>query len=440
MVGFSFGLKKAAASSKPAPAKRKPATFGGDDDDENTTAGDGQPKPIAAIEITELDGFDDNTSTPIETGDEDRKSKKKSKGLPQPPPPVSASASTSSASASSNKKAPPVAAQFGDLSSALESRKYAQAAADADPSIYDYDAVYDSFKVPQKKEKEADNKEKRPRYFDALQKAAETRERDRAIAEEKKLKREREAEGDAFADKEKFVTEAYKRQQEENRRLEEEEKKREEEEAKKNKNKGLTDFYKQMLEKEELEHVAKMKAVEERVKAGPEAAQQKKEGEEGEGEGQEEEQDAEKRAAEKAKEINAMGGNVIINDDGEVVDKRQLLKGGLNVAPKKKVEHQQEKARQAAKPAAASGPAKGVFHGGNKQAMRERQTRMLEAQLEERLKRAREEEEEERKKVELVAKSRKTEADISSAKERYLARKRAAEEAKKKGLEEGAAP
>lgn len=430
MVGFSFGLKKAAAFSKPVPAKlRKPATFGGDDDDENTTtAGDGQPKLIAAVEITELDGFDDTISTPLATEDDDRKSKKKSKGLPQPPPPVSSSSST--------KKAPPAAAaaptQFDDLSSALESRKYAEAAAEADPSIYDYDSVYDSFKVPSKKEKEADNKEKRPRYFDALQKAAETRERDRAIAEEKRLKREREAEGDAFADKEKFVTEAYKRQQEENRRLEEEEKKKEEEEAKKNKNKGLTDFYKQMLEKEEQEHAAKMKAAEERVKVGPEAAAQQKE--------EEENQDAEKSAAERAKEINAMGGSVIINDDGEVVDKRQLLKGGLNVAPKKMVEHQQEKARQAAKPAAASGQSMGVFHGGSKQAMRERQTRMLEAQLEERIKRAREEEEEERKKVELVSKSRKTEADISSAKERYLARKRAAEEAKKKGLEGNTAP
>ncbi|KAK3401221.1 coiled-coil domain-containing protein 55-domain containing protein [Sordaria brevicollis] len=429
MVGFSFGLKKAAANSKAAPAKlKKPATFGGDDDDDNTTPGDGQPKPIAAVEITELDEFDDSTGTPVAVEEDDRKSKKKSKGLPQKPPaPISASAS------SSTKKTPPAGAasvtQFGDLSSALESRRYAEAAATADPSIYDYDAVYDSFKVPSKKEKEADNKEKRPRYFDALQKAAETRERDRAIAEEKRLKREREAEGDEFADKEKFVTEAYKRQQEENRRLEEEEKRREEEEAKKNKNKGLTDFYKQMLEKEEQEHAAKMKAAEERAKAGLEAAAPK----------DETEGDEEKSAAERAKEINAMGGNVIINDDGEVVDKRQLLKGGLNVAPKKKVEHQQEKARQAAKPAAATGTSKGIFHGGSKQAMRERQTRMLEAQLEERLKRAREEEEEERKKVELVSKSRKTEADISSAKERYLARKRAAEEAKKKGLEDGAA-
>ncbi len=68
--------------------------------------------------------------------------------------------------------------------------------------------------------------------------------------------------------------------------------------------------------------------------------------------------------------------------------------------------------------------------------MRERQTRMIEAQIEETLKRQREEEEEETKRVEVASKSRRTESDISSAKERYLARKRAAEEAKKEGENE----
>jgi hypothetical protein len=131
---------------------------------------------------------------------------------------------------------------------------------------------------------------------------------------------------------------------------------------------------------------------------------------------------------------------VLVNEDGEVVDKRQLLKGGLNVATKKKVEVQQERERQAQAAAAAAARAgagaqgKGVYAAGGKQAMRERQTRMLEAQLEETLKRSRQEEEEEAAKVQLASKSRKTEADISSAKERYLARKRAAEEAKKNGV------
>ena len=58
---------------------------------------------------------------------------------------------------------------------------------------------------------------------------------------------------------------------------------------------------------------------------------------------------------------------------------------------------------------------------------------MMEAQLEQATKRAVEQEEEERLKVERAAKSRKTEGEISSAKERYLARKREQEEAKKRG-------
>lgn len=149
------------------------------------------------------------------------------------------------------------------------------------------------------------------------------------------------------------------------------------------------------------------------------------------------EEAGEKSAAERAREINARGGNVLVNEEGEVVDKRQLLKGGLNVAAKKKVEVQQEKAAAAAAAARSAGvgglQGKGVYAAGGKQAMRERQTRMLEAQLEESLKRSRQEEEAETAKVELASKTRKTATDISSAKERYLARKRAAEEAKKNG-------
>ena len=53
--------------------------------------------------------------------------------------------------------------------------------------------------------------------------AAEVRKRDQLRAKEKMLLREREAEGDDYADKEKFVTAAYRAQQEDMRRLEEEE-------------------------------------------------------------------------------------------------------------------------------------------------------------------------------------------------------------------------
>ncbi|KAM7223816.1 nuclear speckle splicing regulatory protein 1 [Rhypophila decipiens] len=456
---FSFGLKKGAPTSKglpPPPKNPAAAKFGGDDDDGSDdetssgfdkllpgkkkgkpTAGQQTNQPKAIVEITELDGFEiEGASSSIPHQDEDdlatnKKKKKKNLGGTSPPKRLGPSAADT-------KKLPPppiTGDTFGDLSSALESRKHAEAAAAQDPSIYDYDSVYDSFKLAthKKKSEEEAAEEKKPKYFGALQKAAEIRDRDRQIAEEKRLKRERDAEGDEFADKEKFVTEAYKKQQEENRRLAEEEKIREEKEAKENKNKGMGVFYKGMLEKKEQEHAAMVKAAEEMKNRTVEEREQmaKEEGEE----------EKVKSATERAREINAKGGNVVINDDGEVVDKRELLKGGLNVAPKKKVEAQEAKKR--ADGAAARGgfggvgQSKGVFANGGKQAMRERQTRMLEGQLEETLKRSREEEDKEREKIELTAKSRKTEAEISSAKERYLARKRAAEEAKKNGAAQG---
>jgi hypothetical protein len=57
--------------------------------------------------------------------------------------------------------------------------------------------------------------------------SAATRRLDHLRAEEKLMQREREAEGDEFADKEKFVTQAYKDQMAEVRRAEAEEKARE---------------------------------------------------------------------------------------------------------------------------------------------------------------------------------------------------------------------
>jgi len=408
--GISFGLSfKKTSSSKPAPPKRKPAPFGGgddSDDDETTKKGGRQGGNVEVL--TELDGFDIEP-TPAVSEPVSKKDKLKSRNG-APPPPLSASKGSKSTTST----------QFGDLSEALSSRKHAEAAESLDPSIYDYDEVYESFK-PKKKVVEADV-ERRPKYIGSLLAAATVRERDRLIAEEKRLAREREAEGDEFADKEKFVTEAYKKQQEENRRIEEEEKRKEEEEAKKNKNKGMTSFYKDMLEREDKAHAEIMKAAEEAKKAGPKA----------QGAGDDEGEEREKTESELAQEIIDKGGKITINEDGQVIDKRQLLKGGLNIGAKKKAEVQQEKSRQAAG-AGSRDQGRGVYAGGGgKQAMRERQTRMLEAQLEESLKRAREAEAEEEKKVELAAKSRKTDADISSAKERYLARKRAAEEAKKK--------
>ncbi|KAA8564019.1 hypothetical protein EYC84_012016 [Monilinia fructicola] len=293
-----------------------------------------------------------------------------------------------------------------------------ETAEELDENIYDYDAVYDSLKP--KKKIVTEEEERKPKYMSNLIAAAAVRKRDSTIAEEKKLAREREAEGDEYADKEKFVTSAYKKQQEENRRLEEEERLREEEEQRKNKGTGMTNFYKNMLERGEQKHAEVVKAAEERIKQGP---QDDTTGEE-----------KIKTDADIAREINEKGaGTIAINDEGQVVDKRELLKGGLNVIPKARATSNVNPSRSESTAFDRGRGNAFVGAGGGKQAMRERQSRMMEAQLEQATKRALEEEEEERKKVERASKSRKTEGDIMSAKERYLARKREAEEAKKRG-------
>jgi coiled-coil domain-containing protein 55 len=404
--GLTFGLSlgKNSGPAKTRPHVHKTAFGGGDDSDDEGPQASKNEEPV-----TELDGF---ASAPTGTTGTSETSKPKKGRIPQEPPRLKSKVDPSR--------------QFGDLSSALTSKKYAEAAEALDPSVYDYDAAHGVIEAA-RKQREAqvkkENAQRKSRYMSDVTKAAEQRERDRSIAELKKIQREREAEGDEFADKEKFVTEAYKRKQEEDRIAQEEEAKREEEEKKKNKFGGMTGFHKEMLEREDQRRAEMEKMVAQAASTGRVL------------ETEEDGQHGAMTETDKALEINAKGGSVIVNEDGEVVDKRQLLKGGLNLGAKKKPEAPKDQGRSS--DSRPRGQSRGHFASGGKQAMRERQTRMLEEQLEQSLKRAREEEEEERKKVEQETKSRKTESDISSAKERYLARKRAAEEAKKNGQQDG---
>ncbi|KAF2972553.1 hypothetical protein GQX73_g967 [Xylaria multiplex] len=379
--GLSFGLNlaKKPSSSKPAPPKRKPL-FGGDDDSDDDTKGQ-----TRGPQVTKITEFDDDFPQARSSDSKVEKSASKSRGGPPSQPPTSKSKNSE-------------ISMYGDLSSALESRRHREAAEELDPSVYDYDAVYDSLKPEQKATQE--DIERKPKYMKNLIASA---------AEE----------GEEYAGMEKFVTEAYKKQQEENRRIEEEERRREEAEAQKNQGGGMTAFYKDLLEKGDQRHAEVVKAAEERAKLGPKP----------EDEVQEEKI---KTDADVAREINERGGTIAINEDGQVVDKRELLKGGLNLGAKKKSEPSHN-TRKGPDRRDERDNSRGFVGSGGKQAMRERQTRMLEAQLEQSLKRSLEQEEEERQKVERASKSRKTETDISSAKERYLARKKQAEEEKRKG-------
>lgn len=427
--GLSFGLnltkKHGSSKGAAAPPKRKPM-FGQDDDDGSDD--DTKKEEANGVQnISELDDFPTRKSDPERNKRPAPKSKRNGPPTTQPP--------------NQTKKAQqqPISNMYGDLSSALESKRYQQAAEELDPSIYDYDAVYDTLKPTKEQVAAPEDVEKRPKYMKSLMESAATRRRDALIAEEKKIAREREQEGEEYADKEKFVTEAYKKQQEENRRIEEEERRREEEEAKNKKGGGMTAFYKDLLERGDRRHAEVVRAADERAKMGPEERRKREEEERKEKEGGKEGKG--KTATDMAREINAKGGSIAINEDGEVVDKRELLKGGLNVAARKKPEPKADERKGAAdrRDDPRSGGGRGlVSAGGGKQAMRERQSRMLESQLEQSLKRTLDQEAEEQAKVEHASKSRKTDKDISSAKERYLARKRAAaeEEEKKKKKEE----
>ena len=395
MSTLKFGLniqrKAQNAPSHPAPAKRKPIFNDEEPEPEN--------KPKDTEEAEEIGVFDFDSN--VKSSDSPKPTKlTKPKGSSTAPPNLKKDA---------KKKDPSL--EYEDLSSLQTCRKHVEEALAVDSSIYDYDAAYDALHAKSAARLAAEREEvqqRKPKYMNNLFESAEIRKRDQLRAKDKVLQREREAEGDEFADKEKFVTGAYKQQQEEVRRLEEEETKRQEEEDRKKRGRGMQGFYRKIMDMDEKKHQEAMEAAAEARKPG--------------GEQPVEEAPKEKSEVELARELNAKGRNIIINEEGQVADKRQLLSAGLNVVAKPK-----PVAMAATTSTPPSGP-QNAYRGrdATQKAVRERQSRMMEKQLEQAAKRAADEEAEERGKLEHASKSRKTEGDISSAKERYLQRKREA--------------
>lgn len=318
----------------------------------------------------------------------------------------------------------PANREYTNLSALHSSKKHVSEAQDLDPSIYSYDAVYESLHAkPEKKNKDnADGGEGVPKYMTSLLRSAEIRKRDQLRARDRMLAKEREAEGDEFDDKEKFVTSAYKAQQEELRRVEEEEKAREQEEEerkKKNGGSGMVGFYRDLLARGEEQHDAVMKAADEAAKkiqeTGGEVPTDTTE---------------EKTEAQKAAELNAKGAHIAVNDDGQIVDKRQLLSAGLNVAPKPKTA---APAPSRTAPGTGAG-AKSRFDSrqtGGRGGQRARQTEMIAQQLEEQERQRQEAEAAQQKEIAERSRSQKSATDVSSARERYLARKKEREAASK---------
>ncbi|CRK29653.1 hypothetical protein BN1723_000561 [Verticillium longisporum] len=168
--GISFGLnlsKKPGLQKKPALAKRKP--FGGNDDsDDDNSSSTAKPTAGKVQAIGGLDGFDAPGAAAAGRNPEDedegddalaqrRKAKAKRNAPPAAPPTLKARKNQESA-------------LFGDLAGALTARRNAAAAEAVDPSVYDYDGVYDALKAAARRDPTGDDDEeaeaaRKPRYM-----------------------------------------------------------------------------------------------------------------------------------------------------------------------------------------------------------------------------------------------------------------------------------
>ncbi|XP_072943982.1 nuclear speckle splicing regulatory protein 1 [Epargyreus clarus] len=93
-----------------------------------------------------------------------------------------------------------------------------------DSTVYQYDEIYDTLASKKESKKDKSKEEKKPKYIENLIKTANKRKIEHERRVERQIQKEREKEGDEFADKEIFVTSAYKKKLEELKKEEEREK------------------------------------------------------------------------------------------------------------------------------------------------------------------------------------------------------------------------
>ncbi|KAL6537876.1 hypothetical protein OROHE_012163 [Orobanche hederae] len=120
-----------------------------------------------------------------------------------------------------------------------------QKALEEDPSVFEYDGVYDKMKEKQMRPVEQDRQDRKPRYIQTIMDNAKQREKEHEIIYERKLAKERSKDEDLYADKDKFLTGAYKKKLAEQAKWLEEERLREMREDKDDvtKKTDITDFY-----------------------------------------------------------------------------------------------------------------------------------------------------------------------------------------------------
>ena len=260
------------------------------------------------------------------------------------------------------------------------------------------------------------------------------------------IQRERDMEGEEFKDKEAFVTQAYKDQMVELRKAEEEEKIREgtsfhgspglnidcyDTESEKKKKKGfgggMAQFYQKLLEEE-------AKAHEEAVALTTSPSSEPSSSKRPQGPNltitkpptSEPLIPGTKSDLELAKEAAQKGVEIELNDDNQIVDKRELLTAGLNMsmANTRKL-GLKSSAPSSNTPAESVNSHRAVGVAASRNAINARRAREIQTQVaeeEERLRSERERREREAK--ERVVAKRNNEEDVLGARERYLARKK----------------
>uniref|UniRef100_A0A915ASM8 Nuclear speckle splicing regulatory protein 1 N-terminal domain-containing protein n=1 Tax=Parascaris univalens TaxID=6257 RepID=A0A915ASM8_PARUN len=100
----------------------------------------------------------------------------------------------------------------------MQAKREHERALAQDPSIFDYDAIYDDLQAKKNEkvaEQRAADKERKSKYAEQIIKAHKRRLLEQQSREERKQLKEREAEAGTFDDKEVFVTGAYRKQMEE---------------------------------------------------------------------------------------------------------------------------------------------------------------------------------------------------------------------------------
>ncbi|GIL53780.1 hypothetical protein Vafri_9358 [Volvox africanus] len=120
-----------------------------------------------------------------------------------------------------------------------------------DPSVFDYDGVYDTIQEARVAPKQQDKMQRQSKYIASLLEQAQQRKREQDVLYERRMMKERQQEDHLYEDKERFVTSAYRKKLEEDKKWQEAERQKELEEQRNDVRKvgHMGNFYANLLTK-----------------------------------------------------------------------------------------------------------------------------------------------------------------------------------------------